>query len=185
MGKTSFSEFVKQEKKFDEQKKTVNWEEKKLLYLSRIQNLYETVRSFLHEYTESGEVKIEEDSIQIDEDYIGIYAVPVLHVHLYDRHAALVPAGTNMIGSPGRVDLVGDMDTLRIILADKNETCPKVFAAFSRTEEEKEQIEKKVEELVHRKRDYVWKIITDPPDIRYIELTEDSFLNSLQEVFGG
>ena len=185
MGKSSFREFVEREKKIDLQVKEVNWEEKKQLYLSRVDDLYKNIEAFLREFIESKAVRIERNAVNIDEEYIGEYDVPVLDIYLYNKHAALIPAGTNMIGSPGRVDLVCDYDVRRIILADKNEDKPQIFRAISHTEEEKEQAKKRGEEWIRRKRDYVWKFITDPPEIRYIDLTEDSFFNSLQEVLGG
>lgn len=185
MGKTAFDEFIRQEKTIDSENKNIDWKDKKDVYLSRVNALYKDIESFLSDYTESGDIRIEKGSTLIEEEYIGKYDAPVLHIHLYGKHADLIPAGTNMIGSPGRVDLLGDIETRRIILADENEKAPAIFAAFSFTEEEKEQNAQKAEEWANRERNYVWKIITDPPKIHYIELTEDSFLSLLQEVLGG
>ncbi|MCL2624006.1 MAG: hypothetical protein FWD31_10110, partial [Planctomycetaceae bacterium] len=117
----------------------------------------------------------------IEEEIIGEYEVPVLNIHLYDKHAALIPAGTNMIGTPGRVDLVGNFETKRMILTGMNESRPQGATAFSCSWLDDEKLTE-IKNQEPQGREYVWKIITDPPKIRFIDLNEDNFLSSLQEI---
>jgi hypothetical protein len=182
MTKTAFKEFVKKEKAVDSQQRSIDWEGKKLAYLKQVDTLFDEVRTYLHEFTKSKEIHIEKRTTTIEEEYIGKYEAPVLHIRLYGRHADLVPVGTNIIGTPGRVDLRGNVESIRFILADKKEKCPQVFAGISWSPIDRERVKKKADEWSQRKRDYVWKMITDPPDIRYVELDEDNFLSLLQEV---
>jgi len=180
MGKSSFKEFVEQKKIVaEDRKKSIDWEKRKKFYLDQVEMLYKDVEGFLSEFKE---VTLERELEEIEEDIIGKYEVPVLHIRLYDKHAALMPAGTNMIGTPGRVDLVGYFETTRIILTGKNETRPQGATAASCSWLDDDE---KLEEIKNQEpqgRDYVWKIITDPPKIRFNDLNEDNFLNSLQEI---
>jgi hypothetical protein len=185
MGKSSFIEFIEQEKAFESRKKSIDWEERKDLYLKQLKTLFDDVENFLREFTESGAVQIKRSQETIEEESIGEYEIPVLHIQIYGKHADLVPVGTNLIGTPGGVDLIGDIAKIRFILADKDEGRPQIFAAFSWSIGGKKLAMEQAENWILRKRDYVWKIITDPPDIRYIELNEDSFLGALQEVLDG
>jgi len=185
MSKTSFKEFVEQEKAAEDRKNSIDWEEQRKLYLKRLETLFDDVKKFLREFTESGSVQIKKKKVKIEEECIGEYEVPVLRIQIYGKYADLLPAGTNMLGTPGRVDVIGDIATIRLILADKNEDRPQIFASFSWAKKNSKRNQEKVEDGIMRKRDYVWKIITDPPDIRYIDLNEDSFLSALQEVLDG
>ena len=182
MSKTSFKKFVEQEKAVDSKQKSIDWEGKKRTYLKRLDKLFNDVEDYLREFTESGAIRIEKRGITIDEEYIGEYDVPVLRIHLCGKRADLVPIGTNVVGTPGRIDLKGHFDTIRFILADKKEKSPQGFAGISWLPMDKERVREKTEEWTQRKRNYVWKIITDPPDMRFIEMNEDSFLSALQEV---
>ena len=185
MSKTSFKEFIEQEKAAEFRKNSIDWDEQKKLYLKRVEMLFDQVKKYLHEFTETGAIQIKKMNETIEEECIGKYEVPILRIQIYGKSADLVPAGTNMIGTPGRVDLIGDIATIRLILADKDEAGPQIFAAFSWSREDKKRVEEKAENWLLRKRDYVWKMITDPPDIRYVELNEDSFFEALQEVLDG
>jgi len=184
MSKTSFKKFVEQEKAVDSKQRNIDWEGKKRTYLQRVGALFDEIRAYLQEFVESEDLQIKESTETIDEEYIGEYEVPVLRIQLFDKHADLVPAGTRIIGSPGRVDLVGDFDKKSFILADREEDRPQIFSGFSWHSNGK-RVKKKADKETRRKRHYVWKLLTDPPKMRYVELDEDIFLSSLQEVLDG
>jgi len=185
MSLTAFRDFVEQEKTVAIRKKSIDWEQKKRTYLEQLEKLYKSVEKFLHEFIESESVQIEKDVVTIDEEYIGKYEAPCLLIHIYGRHANLMPVGANIIGTPGRVDLKGIMGTVRIILADKKAKIPEAFASIAWLPEDKKRAQEDAEEWMTRKRNYVWKIITEPPNIRFVELDQDSFFSSLMEVLNG
>ena len=185
MSKTAFKEFIERERTVVARQKNIDWEKRKHLFLKRVNVLFDDVENFLQEFTDSKAVRLEKDVTKIDEEYVGEYEAPVLRIHIYGKHADLMPVGTNVIGTPGRVDLKGRFDAIRLILADKKEKSPQSFAGISWAPMDKERVREKAEEWMQRKRHYVWKIITDPPDIEYIELDEDNFLSALQEVIDG
>jgi len=143
MSKTAFKAFVEQEKEAEIRKNSIDWDKQKKLYLKRLEMLFDQVKQFLHEFTETGAIRIKTKNVTIEEECIGKYEVPVLRIHIYGKHADLVPAGTNMIGTPGRVDLIGDIATIRLILADKEESGPQILAAFSWSKEGRKRVEEK------------------------------------------
>jgi len=179
MSKTSFKEFVEQKKAVEDLKKSIDWDKRKKFYLRQVEILFKNVKDYLSEFKE---ITFETTHEEIEEEIIGTYEVPVLHIHLYDKHAALTPAGTNLIGTPGRVDLVGDFETKRIILTGKKEIHPQGVTAASCSWLDEDEILEEIKSQESQGRDYVWKIITDPPKIRFMNLNEDNFLSLLQEV---
>jgi hypothetical protein len=183
VSKTTFKKFIERERTVESRQRNIDWVKKKQLFLKRVDALFADVEKFLKEFTES--IRLEKVVTKIDEDYVGEYESPALRIHLYGKRADLVPVGTNVIGTPGRVDLRGRFDTIRLILVDKNEKSPQVFAGISWAPMDQERVREEAEEWMQKERNYVWKIITDPPDVQYIELKEDSFLKALQEVLDG
>lgn len=165
MSSSTFKEFIEKRKAEEE---GIDWESRKQDYLEKVKQLMETIRGYLDEFSDS--LPLTEEKKTIYEDYLGEYDVPVLHIDLYGKRASVIPVGRNIIGTPGRVDLVSLARTVRIILADKKR---------------KRFPERTPEELIKEPTDYVWKIVTDPPRIRFITLDKERFLDALQEVLGG
>jgi len=179
MGKLSFDEFVEQEReKAESRKNSVNWEERKKFYLDQVDILFHDVQKFLREYQD---IQITKEEVTIEEDYFGEYEVPVLHIQLYAKQATLIPAGTFLIGTPGRVDLVGDMEKKRIILTEKNESILQGTSISCSWLDEGQKLEE-IKKQEPEGRQLVWKVIIDLPRMQLIDLNKDNFLNSLQEV---
>lgn len=179
MSKTAFKEFIKKGIEEHTHQKEFDWVGRKNKYLDRVKQLYEQIRSYLKEFSDT--VQLSEEIVIVNEKYVGNYEAPLLKIDILGKQASLVPIGTNIIGTPGRVDLKSYLETKRIILVDQTAKEPKIFAAITFNKEDKKRIGKRIT----RPRNYVWKIITDPPNIRYIELDEEHFLGALQEVLGG
>ncbi|MDR3197933.1 MAG: hypothetical protein LBU34_08715 [Planctomycetaceae bacterium] len=183
MSKAAFKEFIKKGIEEYTHQKKFDWVGRKNKYLDKVKRLYEQVRSYLQEFSDT--VQLSEETITVNEKYIGDYEATILKIEILGKQASLVPVGTNIVGTPGRVDLKSYLETKRIILVDQNAKEPQIFATIDLNKEDKKRIEKHTEEWATRPRKYVWKIITDPPNIRYIELDEEHFLGALQEVLGG
>jgi hypothetical protein len=184
MSKAAFKEFIEKGiEEYSHKKEEIDWVGRKDKYLDQVKQLYEQVRFYLKEFSDA--VQLSEEFIKVNEKYIGDYDATMLKIDVLGKQALLVPVGTNIVGTPGRVDLKSYLGKKRIILADQKIKKPNIFFATAFNEEDKKRIEKQAEEWATRSRKYVWKIITDPPDIRYIDLDEEHFLGALQEVLGG
>jgi hypothetical protein len=182
MSKLSFKEFVEQEREVETRKRSIDWEERKKFFLGRLEVLFQDVERFLHDFIESNDVQIIRKNKGIKEEYIGKYEVPVMRIKLYGKHATLIPVGTLMIGTPGRVDLVGTLESKRIILTGKDEYRPQPPVAFSCSWLDEDNKLDEIGTIDSRGPELVWKFITEPTKNRYIDLDKDSFLSLLQEV---
>jgi hypothetical protein len=92
------------------------------------------------------------------------------------------PIGTNLIGTKGHVDMKGSAGTVKFVLVNKQSSAPRIkltiqVSGESEKEEAKESADHEIE--------WNWKIATPPPRIKYIELDEDSFFDSLMEAING
>ena len=172
MKHTQFDEFIEQE--VQEKSKPIDWETKKVEYLGHIKTLFGDVREWLKEYTQNNKITIEDAIIRIDEEIIGVYEVPKLKITIGSKIAELIPIGTNLIGTKGRVDLVGDRRKSKFILADRS---AKGFTTQSSGNNKPKKPTSNI--------NWVWKITSNPPQIVYTELNKDSFLKCLMEVLNG
>lgn len=90
----------------DEGKKAINWEEMKNLWLSRVSDLYDTIKQWLapleHEVLE-----FKPSKMTVVEDYIGAYEADVLTIQIGAQEVSFFPKGTLIVGAEGRVDIRG------------------------------------------------------------------------------
>jgi hypothetical protein len=53
---------------------------------------------------------------EIEEDYLGKYKVPELILDINGEKVRFSPKGSDIAGAKGRVDLIGDLDSMTLIL---------------------------------------------------------------------
>ena len=80
-----FDEFLEQE--VQEKNKPIDWDAKKVDFLSHINILFAGIKEWLNDYTQAGKVKIEDSVIRIDEEIIGVYEVPKLKIVIGNKIA--------------------------------------------------------------------------------------------------
>jgi len=183
MSKKEFDTFL--EKEEAQKKSPIDWNAEKDWWLNKIETLYTDVQNWLKEYTDSNKVNIEINDINIFEEPLGVYSAKQMKIKINDKIATLTPIGTILIGTKGRVDLNGDEGTIRFILADRKSSGPKVEIKIYLSDEEKMQYEEEEKKKIKPIIDWVWKITTNPPKIKYTELNQDTFLKALIEVYNG
>ena len=100
----------------------IDWQAKKERWLERIENLYVTIlNDYLAPAIQAGDVSYTYRPKQLEESYIGPYVVRELVLFVGDESVIFSPKGCNIVGSSGRIDLLGEMDKKTLILnADKN-----------------------------------------------------------------
>jgi hypothetical protein len=93
----------------------VDWEAKKNAWLDAVSLLYHEIGVLLGDSTKNGTVKAERVRIEVNEDFIGTYSVDELHLTVGNDRVIFKPAGTNVFGALGRVDMRGDRGEISLL----------------------------------------------------------------------
>ncbi|RXT70623.1 hypothetical protein [Pseudomonas syringae] len=176
MTKKSFSDFVNEKKspssqKFDPQEQIEEW--RKLL-----DNLYTEVRTFLTPFITEGSTELSLHPIMIREESLGIYQVESAVLRIGNIKYIFSPVGTMLIGSKGRVDIVGPKGTRSVALIKG--TGPKVTVTVTIGDEtpiRKPQPNSGQEELPWR-----WVILSAKPPYKYSEWNKENFQELIMDM---
>jgi hypothetical protein len=178
-GNTDFDAFVKREQSAAAaDRERVDWAKERDEWLGRLKELYDQTESFLSEHIKTGGIKVTYRDIELNEENIGSYRARQMVLKIGRQEITMMPVGTLLIGSKGRVDVVGPAGRTRLLLVNSEAPSPVIKvtvriggkAAPPAVEAPPKEIK------------WAWKIATSPPTIRYIELTQDSLFQALMEV---
>jgi hypothetical protein len=179
--KTAFDEFVKSQQQPEVPEGF--WEIQRDEWLRFLDELYHRIEGFLGKYVSSGEIKIEYIPIVLDEENIGRYQTRKALLRIGRSVVTLSPVGTLLIGSKGRVDVVGPRGT----------TVP-ILLISSRVQKASDMIRIQVgiggkmpepPQADPSEIEWVWKMATRPPERRFIELSQETFFEMILEVANG
>jgi hypothetical protein len=185
MAKTDFDNFVErqqqlsaaaeQEAPFDPKKELEDW----LHYLNV---LYSDIQAYLKDYISGGSISSKIESKELNEDFSGPYIAPKMIIRIGLQEITLDPIGTMLIGMKGRVDVIGRAGTARLALMNKKITSASQLVSVTVVDPKNPQPPKKP---VRQEIEWVWKIMSRPPALSFIELNKESFLEMLLEVSNG
>jgi len=178
MSKKQFETFLEREieaaKQFDAKKEIAE-------YQGFLTQLYAQARQYVEPYVASGSMSIEMMSKPMQEEGLGVYEVEEMVLRISTtKHVRLVPKGTNLIGTKGRVDIQGRGPDVRLILVDKTASKPRIRITQSIVRPG--QSVSTPAPVALESIDWTWKIATSPPDVRYIDLNEETFLDAVLRV---
>jgi len=182
MGKEKFEEFIKQS---NTQNKQINWEEKKQCFIEQVDKFYNIIDKYLEPFKDKIEIK--DGATTIYEENLGSYKIKKRSVNIKNNIVEFIPVGTTLIGAWGRIDMEGPNGSVKFVLVPENSIAPKVETSILLTDEDKkmwEERQKKEAEIIKNTRK-VWKIATQPPNIKYLDLDEDIFFDKLMEIIDG
>jgi len=157
-----------------------NLSERRRQWLKKIELLYATVQELLAGYIETGAVQTSTSRVELREDVLGSYTAPSLNIDLGNSSVRFVPVGTILLGSPGRVDLMGLHGAVRFVLASPDADRPMLVGSTA-SEGARPDREAKPIDLAA----YVWKVSTSPPRIRYTALDAESLQSAIMDVARG
>lgn len=171
MTKTSqnnaFEKFVKRQQatvpSFDAAKRRAWW-------LGRLAGLYKQIGSFLKPYVDSNQMRLGNTEIDLNEHLIGAYRAPRLTLTIGRQEVLFTPVGTMMIGCSGRVDVLGPGVPSRLVLVDKGTRSARssirvsvnIGSQLAPPPTPERQIE------------WAWKVASAPPEMAYVDLTQES-----------
>lgn len=170
----SFEKFVASQQETDVD--TIDWERMRDEWLSDLDTLYRQIPGFLREYTKAGSISYKFAQIELTEENIGKYSARRMDIKIGRQLVSLVPVGTLLIGSKGRVDAVGSGGRAQILLVDKR--------ARSAADLVKVTVSMKDALPPSRKGPifWAWKIVTDAAPKRFVDLDKDTFLALLMKI---
>lgn len=185
MAKTDFDDFVKRQQElsaaaeekipFDPKKELEDW----LRYLNV---LYSDIQTYLKDYISGGSISFKIEDKKLNEDFSGPYIAPRMIIRIGLQEIRLEPIGTMLIGSRGRVDVVGPAGTSRLTLMNKKITSAHQLVSVTVIDPKNPPAARKP---ISQEIEWVWKIVSRPPALGFIELNKESFLEMLLEVSNG
>lgn len=114
MGKEQIEEFFRQ--KSQKQPSDVDWEARRDEYVNLLTLLHAEIQNLLAIPIREGLIRAFVEKIGIDEKFIGQYEAPVLVLQVGDERVEFVPKGRNIVGAAGRVDLIGEMGQVMLVV---------------------------------------------------------------------
>lgn len=182
MSLDKFEEFLQEE---DTEEIKIDWSEKKLFFIKKMENFYSQVNKFVEPYKEK--ISINHEDYTINEDYIGSYQTKKMILRIKNNEIIFTPIGANLISAWGRIDMEGANGVVKFVLVPENSSVPKIETAILSTEEDKLEWQKQKHKISenNQKAYKVWKIATPPPNIEYITFNKETFINALMEVMNG
>jgi hypothetical protein len=177
----AFDEFVKSQQ--EPARSKVNWAKERDEWLKRLGELNERIRGYLGEYISSGQIQIESHPIELTEENIGTYMVEQITLKIGRKLVRFQPVGTLLIGSKGRVDVIGPRGTAVPLLlvngkATRASDMVRVYVGLGG----KPPVVPKQEPGDIK---WEWKMITRPPERRFVEITQETFFQMIMEVANG
>lgn len=175
MGPGSFDDFVQRE--IDAARKagkgSIDWEAEKKQWLRSLDDLYLRVHAFLRQYIDAGQIATRMETIEINEEHLGLYTVPSMTIIIGAKKVTLEPVGTVLVGSRGRVDVVGSLARGQLILVESGS----VAQLLPSTGLGKSQAGAK--KLTEGR--WTWKVVVRDT----VDLTKETFLALLLQIANG
>ncbi|MEX2301207.1 MAG: hypothetical protein WD733_09735 [Bryobacterales bacterium] len=95
----------------------IDWVERRQEWFDAVERLYRQVTDeLLADSIAQGLVTVSRNEKVIEEEYLGTYSVSELVLDVSGENVRFSPKGRNIIGANGRVDLVGELDVMTLIL---------------------------------------------------------------------
>ncbi|MGO9637376.1 MAG: hypothetical protein ACLPSO_05475, partial [Terracidiphilus sp.] len=178
MKNAAFDEFVKSQQVPEHPE--IDWNQMRDEWLQHLDELYDRIHGFLKEYIDSGQMQLEFNSIELNEDNIGRYTARQVTLKIGRKQVRFQPVGTLLLGSRGRVDVIGaGITEARLVLVNKK------FVSASDVIRISINFEGKLPSPPENEPNNIelaWKIVTRPPDRRFIELTQETLFKMIMEV---
>ncbi|MGA2425608.1 MAG: hypothetical protein ABSG07_16510 [Terriglobales bacterium] len=182
MDTKEFDEFVKREQEAASEVAPVDWDGERKQWLGYLDKLYEKVESLLRKYVSSGQIQLEYKPVELNEENIGPYAAKEMVLKIGRQSVVLEPIGTLFLGSKGRVDVIGPAGKAQLLLVDSKRPGPTPIVHVSIGYGGKPPVPPAESP---REIKWEWRIVTRPPERRFIEITQQSLFQLIMEVANG
>ncbi len=149
----SLTDFFRKKKSESESKGNhIDWESKKQIWLNSIDKLYENINHWLAPSIEEKLIEVNYEKTELSEDYIDSYSVNNMTLSVGFEQVFFKPKSMIIMGSAGRVDMIGENGTVWLLLLEKP------------------------------KNEFTWHIAIRTVRKKYWPLTDESFADALKWV---
>lgn len=180
MRNSDFDDFVKRQQRPGSR---ISWQKEKEEWIGHVAALYKQIQSYMQQYLSTGQARISYQGLSLEEENIGPYRIDALVLQVGRQRITFEPIGTLIIGAKGRVDARSPLGRAQILLVDRRATDPRSLIKVSVS------IGKKLETPPPASSEtpieWTWKIVTPPPQIKFIGLTQDSFFELVTALSNG
>ena len=195
MENRDFDEFLRRQQADAAAAAAINWNRRRDEWLAYLRDLYAKIESLLSRYVASGQIRFEYRPIQLNELNIGSYTAKEMVLRIGRQEVVLKPIGTLIIGFRGRVDVEGPGGTAQIALVDRKASSTASLiqvhvgppgtaqiAPKKKRASKDEKISEVIDALDGNSTKWAWRIVTRPPERRFIEITQQALFRLIMEV---
>lgn len=177
----TFDEFVSRQQETDPGTALIDWEKERDEWLAHLDRLYSRIESFLSKHVSLGQIRYEYRPIELNEENIGSYSARQMVLRIGRQEVDLVPIGTLLVGSKGRVDVSGPTGRAQILLVDGKVSDPRSLIHVTVSAGKLPPPPRKRAQEIQ----WEWKIVTRPPERRFVDITQQTFFDLILEVANG
>jgi len=178
---SDFDAFVERQQELRKQPEAFNADKELRRWRQDLANLYKQIEGYLKKYIDGGTATISYSKISLNEEFAGNYEMEKMRLSIGPSIVTFTPVGTMLIGARGRVDVQGPHGRARLVLIGKD-----VNSA-------RQMIRVAVSEMPPSPKllpdpgsiEWTWKISTLPPEMKFIDLTEDAFFDMIVAIANG
>jgi hypothetical protein len=193
MASRDFDQFLRRQQAEASAPSRFDWVRQRDEWLAHLDGLYKTVESLLSKYISSRQIRLEYRPIELNEDNIGSYTVQKMILKIGRQDVILKPIGTLLIGFKGRIDVEGPAGRRQIALVDSKalgvsdlirvsvSIVGRSFPAKKKPTHS-EKISQVEDALDGKETRWAWRIVSPPPERRFVELTQDSLFQLIMDV---
>lgn len=153
-------------------------------WLGYLRQLYTLAVSYLESYVEAGQIEISYRDITLNEEAVGAYNAPEMLIRIGTKRIRLEPIGTFLIGSKGRVDVVGPIARTQLLLLNNKirnaADLIRVSVSLNGGPLTPPASPPSTQAI-----EWAWRLISRPPERKIMELTKEVFLEMLLEIANG
>ncbi|MBK0000202.1 hypothetical protein [Erwinia sp. S38] len=171
-------------KKITEDEVEINWDKQKKDWLDFVNDFYVKIKSWLKPLIDDGSIVVSFSKVNLKEDFIGSYDLEKMVIKVARKEVELVPVGTLLIGTKGRIDMKGLSGKVQFILADKKSSGVKFTVKIHTVNGE--VVDSNGDDSAKKNEiEWDWKIVRRGGNkIEFDEFNEDNFISALIEVMG-
>lgn len=177
-----FEEFVKRQQGSSPGVAEIDWDNERREWLDHLDKLYKKVESLLRKYVSSGQIQLGYRPVELNEENIGSYSAKQMVLRIGRIEVVLEPIGTFFMLSKGRVDIMGPAGKAQILLVDRKASgpTPLIHVSVGLGGKLPAPPAESLQEI-----EWEWKIVTRPPERRFIKITQETLFQLIMEVANG